>query len=380
MTMPNVLYNGPGNWPDADKLMANYNYLENIATAYTTLRNRIINGDMRIDQRNEGAAVTVNAGGDIFSVDRWHGLGQPTDGAFTLQRVTTVPTGFVNALKATVTAADASIGASQIYGIRQKIEGSNIVDFCLGNTNSKYMTLSFWVQASTAGVYGGAIFNSDASRTYPFAFTINSANTYEYKTITIPCDTTGNWLKDTGIGLQLMFSFGTGSSLLGSPFGWTSGSLYGATGQTNLISTNGSTFYITGVQLEIGSIATSFELLPISTQLQLCQRYYEKSLGLGTKPGSAYSGQLFNGTVSGTAIGGNIASFRYCVDKRNVPTTSIFDNQGNSAKVTTWTGGTTTDNVSPTNSAWSVTEKVHMIYHVGSVAGIQWNATADAEL
>lgn len=373
--MPNVLYNGPGNWPDADKLMANYNYLENIATAYTTLRNRIINGDMRIDQRNEGAAVTVNAGGDIFSVDRWHGLGQPTDGAFTLQRVTTVPTGFVNALKATVTAADASIGASQIYGIRQKIEGSNIVDFCLGNTNSKYMTLSFWVQSSISGLHGGIIFNGDATRSYPFTYTINSANTYEFKTVTIPCDSTGTWAKDAGIGLQIMFSFGSGSSFIGSPFGWAGGAVYGVTGQTNLIATNGSTFYLTGVQLELGTVSTPFEILPMSTGLELCQRYYEKSYDQGTAAGTATT----TGSVAFRANGtSHLHPISLKVVKRAQPTVVLYN---------TSTGGTgswrdTDNNANRTAAADNIGYSNFRVALVSTVdtASMAGHFTASAEI
>lgn len=322
MTMPNVIYNGPGNWPDADKLMANYNYLESIATAYTSFRNRIINGDMRIDQRNAGAAVTVNSGAsDTYSVDRWHGGGQTTDGVFTLQQSTTAPSGFNYSIKATVTTADSSIGATQTYNIRQNVEGNNVVDFGLGTALGKSMTLSFWVRSSLTGTFGGAFLNSSGSRACPFSYSISAANTWEYKTFTVACDTTGTWLTDTGRGVQVVFSLGTGSTYVGTSGTWAASQLYGVTGQTNLIATNGATLYITGVQLELGTVATPFEFLNITNELQLCQRYYEKSYSASVTPGTVTpAGRVFGSRQSGSFVCYTI--FR--VDKRATPTVTIY--------------------------------------------------------
>lgn len=238
-------------------------------------KNRIINGGMVIDQRNAGASVTVNNNSDFFTVDRWVANGQSTDGVFTAQQSSTVPDGFVKSLVATVTTADSSIGASQRYFVAQKIEGLNTFDFGWGTAAAQTVTLSFWVRSSLTGTFGGSIKNSDSTRSYPFTYSISSANTWEQKTVTIAGDTSGTWLSTNGIGLAISWSLGAGSSFVNTAGAWAAGNYFGATGQTNLIATNGATFYITGVQLEKGSTATSFDYRPYGTELQLCQRYYE---------------------------------------------------------------------------------------------------------
>jgi hypothetical protein len=245
-------------------------------------RNRIINGDMRIDQRNAGASVTVNSSSDFFPVDRFNGVGQLSDGVYTLQRSTTSPTGFVNSIIATVTTADASIGASQFYFIRQIIEGTNVTDLGWGTANAQTVTLSFWVRSSLTGIFGGVAKNNAQDYSYPFTYAISSANTWEKKTITIPGPTAGTWLTDTSGGIQLAWSLGGGSSTQGTAGSWAAANYRGATGETAVISTNGATFYITGVQLEAGTVATPFERRSYGQELALCQRYYFKVVPSGS--------------------------------------------------------------------------------------------------
>jgi hypothetical protein len=240
-------------------------------------RNRIINGDMRIDQRNAGAAVTINTTSNIYTVDRWFASGQATDGVFTVDQVTDAPTGFVNSTKITVTTADASIGSTQFYLFSQFIEGNNVADLGFGAANAKTITVSFWVRSSLTGTFGGALNNSANDRNYPFTYSISAANTWEYKTITIAGDTSGTWLTTTGRGIGLRFQIGAGSSAVATAGSWTgTSSIFGATGATNIISTLNADWYITGVQLEVGSVATPFERRPFGTELQLCQRYYQQ--------------------------------------------------------------------------------------------------------
>jgi hypothetical protein len=239
-------------------------------------RNRIINGDMRIDQRNAGAAVTINTGSNTYTLDRWVAAGAATDGVFTVDQVTDAPTGFVNSTKITVTTADASIGADQSYLFFQFIEGNNVADLAWGNANAQTITLSFWVRSSLTGTFGGALNNSANNRGYPFTYSISAANTWEYKTITIAGDTSGTWLTDTGRGIALRFQIGAGSDRIATAGSWTGTSnIFGATGATNIISTLNADWYITGVQLEVGSVATPFERRPFGTELALCQRYYQ---------------------------------------------------------------------------------------------------------
>jgi hypothetical protein len=249
---------------------------QNTAPSGFGFKNRIINGAMIIDQRNAGASVTVNTSADVFSADRWHGTGVTSEGVFTLQQSTTSTSGFVNSLLATVTTVDSSIGASQRYIIRHMIEGLNVGDLGWGTANAQTVTLSFWVRSSLTGTFSGSLMNAAANRSYPFSFTISSANTFEYKTITIAGDTTGTWLTTNGVGIQLSFDMGCGADLRTSANAWAAGNFRGVTGSVQLIANSGATFYITGVQLEKGSTATSFDYRPYGTELALCQRYFTK--------------------------------------------------------------------------------------------------------
>ena len=238
-------------------------------------KNRIINGAMVIDQRNAGASVTINSSAYTYPVDRFAGFGEPTDGVYTLQQSSTAPAGFTNSLLATVTTADSSVGSAQRYFVRQSIEGLNIADLDWGLSTAKTITVSFWARSSLTGTFGGSIMNDNFDRAYPFTYTINQANTWEYETITIPGDTTGTWLKTNGTGLVLIFSIGAGSGRVGTAGAWQTpaAALFGATGQTNIIATNGATWAITGVQLEKGSQSTAFDYRDYGNELRLCQRY-----------------------------------------------------------------------------------------------------------
>jgi hypothetical protein len=295
-----------------------------------SFKNRIINGAMVIDQRNAGAAVTINSTADTYSIDRWYGLGQPTDGVFTIQRnagSVTPPAGFINYLGATVTTADASIGATQVYRITQAIEGLNCTDLAWGTANAKTVTLSFWVRSSLTGTFGGSIANSNFSRAYPYSYTISSANTWEYKTVTIAGDTTGTWLTTNGVGIYVSFAMGMGSTYTGTANAWNAGLYFAPTGNTNIIGTNGATFYITGVQLEVGSTATSFDTRSYGTELALCQRYYEKSFNTTTVPAEnigAAQGALCTGVYS-TSANAMLATATFAVEKRASPTITTFN-------------------------------------------------------
>lgn len=242
-------------------------------------RNRIINGDMTISQDAGGAIRTVNSNADFWPVDMFRCHGQSADGVFTVQQVsTTPPTGFLQYLHFVVTTADASIGATQTYACTPVIEGLNARDLLYGTANAKTITLSFWVRSSLTGSFSGALSNSAVDRSYPFSYTINSANTWEQKTITIAGDTTGTWLTDTGIGIRVYFDLGAGTSRRATANTWAAGTnVIGVTGAVSLIATNAATLDLTGVQFEVGSVATPFEFRPFQLEMILCQRYYEKA-------------------------------------------------------------------------------------------------------
>ena len=237
-----------------------------------SFKNRIINGDMRIDQRNAGASVTLTAGG-IYTVDRWQGV-EDTDGAMTAQQDTSTPAGFINSVKCTTTTADGTLTTTQNVQFRQAIEGLNVADLAWGTANAKTVTLSFWVRSSLTGTFGGSLRNSAVNRSYPFTYSISVADTWEQKSVTIAGDTSGTWLTTNGIGVTLTFSLGAGPDRVGTAGAWAGANYTGATGETSVIGTLNATWYITGVQLEVGSVATPFERRPYGTELMLCQRYY----------------------------------------------------------------------------------------------------------
>jgi hypothetical protein len=246
------------------------------ATAATGFgfKNRLINGAMVIDQRNAGASVTQTTA-DLFPVDRWIISGTVTS-KFTGQQnagAVTPPAGFVNYLGITSSSAY-TVGAAEQFFIRQKIEGFNVADFVWGTANASTVTLSFWVRSSLTGTFGGSLTNSAQTRSYPFTYTISVANTWEQKTITVAGDTSGTWLTTNGVGLFVFLGLGVGSTLSGTAGAWAAAGYFSATGATSVVGTNGATFYITGVQLEKGSTATSFDYRPYGTELALCQRYY----------------------------------------------------------------------------------------------------------
>jgi len=247
-------------------------------------KNRLINGAMPIFQR--GTVATAN---NQYSVDRWAFV-KANDAIESVSQNADAPAGFTNSLRNTISTGDASIGASQYSGFEQRIEGFNVADLAWGTANAKTVTLSFWVRSSLTGTFGGSIQNSAGNRSYPFTYTINSANTWEYETITIAGDTSGTWLTTNGVGLRVWISVGAGSSSSGTAGAWSGSDFRSATGATSVVGTNGATFYITGVQLEVGSTATSFDYRPYGTELALCQRYCVvfTNLGGGARFGSGY--------------------------------------------------------------------------------------------
>ena len=285
-------------------------------------KNRIINGAMVIDQRNAGASVTPTNG--QYTLDRWAaGLTQASK--YTIQQTpsatesgyaTRVAAGFSNYLAATVGAsASVTVGTTDYFYLQQPIEGYNTADLAWGTANAKPITLSFWVYSSVTGTYGGSLKSTGSGRSYPFTYTISSANTWSQISINIAGDTSGTWNTTNGIGINLTFGLGVGSNYTGSAGTWASANYLSATGAGNWISTNSATFYITGVQLEKGSTATSFDYRPYGTELQLCQRYYAK-LGGNTSGEGLGSGNIQDAATSGWFY------VKYPVTMRAVPTAS----------------------------------------------------------
>ena len=279
--------------------------------------NRIINGAMTIDQRNAGSAVTPANGTSIYTLDRWSFyLSQASK--LTTQQSSTAPTGFVNSLLVTSSSAY-SVGSGDIFEVRQFVEGYNTADLMWGTANAQTVTLSFWVRSSLTGTFGGVIRNSASDRSYVFSYSISSANTYEYKTITIAGDTSATWLTTNGRGIGVFFSLGAGSTVIKAAGSWGAGQYVGVTGQTNLVGTNGATFYITGVQLEAGSTASPFAHENYSDTLQKCQRYYEI---IGRDSGSNGYANIFSTPLD--TFSNFWTRVSYLVEKRSSPALGFY--------------------------------------------------------
>jgi hypothetical protein len=279
--------------------------IQNTAATGFGFKNRIINGAMVIDQRNAGASVTIGSAGNlVYTLDRWAAYCDQNS-KFSVQQnagSVTPPVGFSNYLGVTSLSAY-SVGSSETFGIQQSIEGFNTADLNWGTASANTIAVSFWVRSSLTGTFGGALRNSANTRSYPFSYTINSANTWEQKSITIVGDTTGTWLTNNGASVKIWFSLGTGSTYSGTAGSWAGSNLLSTTGATSVVGTNGATFYITGVQLEKGSTATSFDYRPYGTELALCQRYAQKITSDATAVYARYgSGFCYATTTIATTI------------------------------------------------------------------------------
>ena len=336
-------------------------------------RNRIINGNMVIDQRNNGAAVTVNSTTATYPVDRWFGRGIATAGVFTLQQISDAPSGFRNSIRATVTTTAASPGATDFYGIQHRIEGFNIADLGYGTASSQPVTVSFLVKSSVTGTFSVALSNND-NQTIPVTFVVNAANTWEQKSITVPGTSAGTWDTTNGTGVFVQFTLGAGSSRTGTAGAWSTSFFVNATGATNLMATNGATFQITGVQLEAGSVATPFERRPYGTELALCQRYYEKSYNQSVLPGTATLDGGFL-TTRIDSVGGGSAFFK--VAKRSAPTVTVYSpTSGTSGQARNYSSSADTP-----ASAQSIGENAFYLLAgsagINNGLGIQYTASAE---
>ena len=237
-----------------------------------TGRSMLINGAFQIWQRGT-SAITVS-GDDDFTADRFKGWANG-GGTFTVEQSTDVPNNeFEFSAKLTNTATDSSVAAGDDYRWATDIEGYNVSPLAYGSSDAKKATLSFWVKSSLAGTYCGAFYSTTASRHYIFEYTISSADTWEYKTITIDGDTTGSWNRTNGNGLRIYWGFGSGSDVQGTADAWAAGEKWETTNQAAWIGSASATFFITGIKLEIGQTATPFEHRSYGDELALCQRYF----------------------------------------------------------------------------------------------------------
>lgn len=286
-------------------------------------RNRIINGDMKIDQRNAGSSINSTAGSTVRPVDRFF-VDNFGSGTVACVRSTTAPPGFSNSLSLTVSSPDTPASGDYLL-LSQMIEGFNAADLNWGTANAKPITLSFWIRSSVTGVYGAGIRGASPFQSYPFSYTISSANTWEYKTVTIPGPTSGTFDTTNGAAFQVMFDLGSGTDFSGTANTWQSGSDWRVSGTLSWVSNSGATLFITGIQIESGSTNTDFDLRPYGTELTLCQRYletsYEPGFGVGTTNNPTGSVCWFAATTANY----NNQRVEFSVTKRSAPSVTVYN-------------------------------------------------------
>ena len=301
--------------------------------SYYGFKNRIINGAMVIDQRNAGASVSVGTATGTYTLDRWrvyHDTAITSN--ITAQQSSTIPTtGYINSQILT-NGTGASPASGDLNVLQQRIEGYNVADLNFGSSTASAVTLSFWVRSSLTGTFGVGLSNSAQDRSVASTYTINSANTWEQKTITFSGDQSGTWVTNNGIGLITNFDLGSGTTSNATTAGtWQAGRVLRTSACTNFIGTTGATFYITGVQLEKGSTATSFDYRPYTTEFQLCLRYFYNIVATTNQYGIG-AGALYNSTNAYVII-------NYPVTMRTFPTFTYsggFNMQSGGGNLASW--------------------------------------------
>ena len=279
------------------------------SSGWTGFRNRIINGAMTINQRGSSSYSSPNT----YTLDRF-AFANTGGQTYTVQQSTNAPAGFYNSLLMTNTNS-VSAGTTNYQVLYQSIEGYNIADLNWGTANAKAVTVSFWVKSSVTGTYGCILRGGSSPTYYVSSYSIPVADTWTYITLTVPGCTTDTWGSTNALGLTIYFDLGVGSTYSGAVTGaWGAGNIFGLTGGTKFSATNGATFYITGVQLERGSTASSFEYRPYGTELALCQRYYEQIINENRM-------LISTGYMAGAAT--HYQSVYYAVPKRTNPTITI---------------------------------------------------------
>jgi hypothetical protein len=264
--------------------------------------NKIINGDMVIDQRNAGASVTPTVN-PTYTLDRWTTVFSAAS-KFSVQQnagSVAVLAGMPKNYAGITSLSSYSLSSSDYFFLTQYIEGLNCADLNFGSSIASDITLSFWVRSSLTGTFGGVLQNSAQNRTYCFSYSIASANTWTKISVTIPGDQSGTWLTTNGIGLRVFFTLGTGSTFKGTPAGWGATAIFAPTGAVDIVATNSATWYVTGVKLEVGTVATPFVPDDYAVSLQKCRRYYYQVNGT-----SGASNRFGLGIVVATTIGQGI--------------------------------------------------------------------------
>ena len=348
-------------------------------------RNIIINGDMSIAQRGTSTASITTTG--YYTCDRWNLVSSPI-GTWTQSQSTDVPSGqgFATSLKMDCTTANASPSSGESLRIRQIIEGQNLQYLKKGTSSAESLTASFWVKSNKTGTYILEIFDQPNNRHINKSYTINSANTWEKKTITFSGDTTGTLNNDNSGRIRFEFYLSAGSNFTSGTLQTSWGSRVDANravGQVNLADSTSNEWYITGVQLEAGTTASDFEFLPHDVNIDRCYRYYQKSFEYGTSVGTStqVGFRSTSGHQGGTSTGYIEGDIQFNKIMRASPTLTLYDHAGNSgkcARLATGVARYTNENISTSNLS---PRGVHIYSTSGTAAGIiQVHFVAEAEL
>lgn len=351
----------------------------------TAMRNRMVNGDFRIDQVNAGAVVVCNSVVTQRGPDKWRPFGAVAAGVFSLQQANaTPPPGFTNYLALIATTADAAPAAGTIYALNANIEGTYMQDMQFGlAANVQQVTLSFWMRSSLTGLFSGSLRNNGGARSFPFTFNYVTAATWQWISVTFPVDTAGAWLTTAGVGMQISIDLGCGANSRGAAGSWQAINVMGVTGAVALLGTLNATLDLTGFQLEPGSAATNFEQIPLDESLRRCQREFQKSFGQVTAPvqnvGTLTGEQRWQALLAGALT--DRCSVTLPVVMRAVPVITLLNPSGANAQVR--------DESAAADCAASGTQNIVDRYFeifttgaagtaVGNTLGVHW--TADARL
>ena len=360
-------------------LQASSGTLATTAQASIGMKNLIINGDMMIDQRNNGASATSNA--TTYMTDRFQLQMSSVTNVQTYQQVTDAPAGFNNSLKITNNSTTQATAAGVLSTPRQKIEGLNTAYLNWGTSDAQTVTISFWVKASVTGTYPVSLINNDFTRSFVTNYTVSVANTWEKKTATIAGDTSGTWSVDNSTGISVMFSLDTGSTYQTTAGSWQTGNYRGTSSDVHFLANASATWQITGLQLEANTTATPFEHRPYGQQLALCQRYFEKSYAMATSPGTNTVTGLCQ-TLNGTD-GNQVAGIRFIVPKRATPTGKFWSKDGTASSLST-SGYVNAPNAGSWSNMFDPNEfGFRCIVGTGGLSSgtaYTWHYTAEAEL
>ena len=310
-------------------------------TAVHGRRNLIINGAQIVSQRNGTTDTTISSTGNVYTLDRWGAFVSQT-GKISVQQSTDVPSGYSFKNSAKITSLSAySIGTGDYFGYNTALEGQDVAHLGFGASGAKSITISFWVKSSLTGTFGIAVREQPSSpgRSFPTNYTISSANTWEHKTLTVPGDTSGTWSTDNTAGFNLWFDLGTGSSFQGTGDQWNSANDATTSGTVSVVGTNAATWYVTGVQVEVGDKATPFEHRSFGEELARCQRYFQTLRGQDRYPGDAGHPEVVFGSANllqtpmrsqpSLSVSGALSFDEYYVSGRTQSSSNIGRNSGN---------------------------------------------------